>query len=222
MELGEAEKSEIARNEAVAKARRVLRSIPEDDLNSRTYSQAQACLVLDKDAKTMRKAREERTVRGAQAGSIHPLNLASIHHIHIDGVDAYPASELINYLDRVEFAGKLSIVAQKDPKKYTKSIQPTSLLGFQTWLGEASADETWPFCIQPSGRPVDFVAALVLQKTTNDIRWLTIREFSTMAADCASNAFVQADQIVLEDTTPAAKKAEDEPNPGRRSTKVRV
>jgi hypothetical protein len=48
---------------------------------------------------------------------------------------------------------------------------------------------------------VDFVAALVFGQTTDDIRWLTIREFATMAADTAACEHVSVEQTVVADVT---------------------
>jgi hypothetical protein len=200
-ELGGAQLAEMTRDKEVAAAQKVLESIPERLLESRLYSQTEACNVLDKDAKTLKSARNKRIAQGVNVSSIHPLDLASIHFVVADDVEAYPAIELINYIKRKGFARRLSINAQIDPKMYAETIRPTTLLGFQTWLGTASVKDTWPFCIQPSGRPVDFVAALVLGQTTNDIRWLTIREFSTMAADTAAYAHVSVEQTVVGDET---------------------
>lgn len=199
--LGGAQKAEVDRDKAAASLLQVLEMTPENQLESRMYSQADACTLLGKDPKTLKSARDARNAKGANVKSINPLDLASIHFLTVDGVDAYQAIELLNYIKRRKFARRLSIVAQADPGMYAETIRPTTLLGFQTWLGTASVKDTWPFCIQPSGRPVDFVAALVLGQTTNDIRWLTIREFSTMAADTAAYAHVSAEQTVVGDET---------------------
>jgi hypothetical protein len=199
--LGGAQKAEVDRDKAAASLLQVLEMTPENVLESRLYSQAEACTLLGKDPKTLTKARAERNAKGPNVHSINPLDLASIHFVTVDKVDSYPAIELLNYIKRRKFARRLSISAQADPKKYAENIRPTTLLGFQTWLGTASVKDTWPFCIQPSGRPVDFVAALVFGQTTDDIRWLTIREFATMAADTAACEHVSVEQTVVADVT---------------------
>ncbi len=209
MAYGGAQLVKMGRDKEVAAAIQTLESIPESLLEIKLYSQAEACKVLDKDAKTLKSARDKRNLYGVNVAAISPLDLASIHFVQSDGVDAYQPIELLNFIKRQRFAHRLSIIAQANPAMYAETIRPTTLLGFQTWLGTASVKDTWPFCIQPSGRPVDFVAALVLGQTTNDIRWLTIGEFGALAAHTASQAFHGEEKVVLISAlhTPAADGA---------------
>ena len=210
MALGGASLTKIARDKEVAVAREVLEAIPENLLETKLYSQAEAGTVLDKDVKTLRAARDERNKKGVKLNGISPLDLASIHFEEVGGVDFYPAIELLNYLKRLKFARRLSIAAQGDSKKYEESIRPTTLLAFQNWLATASVTETWPFCMQPSGRPVDLVAALVLGLTTLDIRWLTIQEFSTLAADASRKDFSSEESVAIGSDTRTPEAPQDE------------
>lgn len=216
MALGGASLTEIARDKEVAAAQQVLEAIPDNLLETKLYNPAEASTVLDKDVKTLKSARDRRKALGIKVNGISPLDLASIHFQEVNGAYFYPAIELLNYLKRIRFARKLSIAAQGDSKKYEESIRPTTLLAFQTWLATAPATEAWPFCIQPNGRPLDLVAALVLGQTTADIRWLTIREFSVLAAEAARIAFVREEVAAIASNTCKAVAPEDESEEARR------
>lgn len=210
MELGGAALAQTARDKEVAAAQQVLEAIPENLLETRLYSQAEASKVLGIDVKTLKSARDRREAMGTKLNNISPLDLASIHFQEVNGVYSYPAIELRNFLKRIKFARKLSIAAQGDSKRYEESIRPTTLLAFQTWLYSAPVTETWPFCIQPNGRPLDLVAALVLGLTSADIRWLTVQEFSKLAADAARIAYTREEGVAIESGTLDPKVLQDE------------
>ena len=54
---------------------------------------------------------------------------------------------------------------------------------------ESTYRRLWSFCSQVSGRPLELIAAMQMNETTEIMEWLTIREFGTRAADAAFEAF---------------------------------
>lgn len=186
---GGAQLMDEKKRKAMLAARAQLRAIPSEELESCTYSTAVAAVILDVDAGTLSDARERRLKCIANNEPIHPLSLEAIHFLDTQPKAKYLAIELLNALERNKHANSLHINAQKLADKYPKEIAPRVLLGFQTWLVQADPDELWPFCIQASGRPLDLIAAMQINETTEIVEWLTIREFGTRAADAASHDF---------------------------------
>lgn len=186
---GGAQLMEEKRRKATLAARAALRALPSTELESTPYSTAVASVILDVDAGTLSDARKRRLKSLANDEPIHPLALESIHFLATPPKPSYSANELLNFLKRVEHANSLHVNAQKMADKYPKEIAPRVLLGFQMWLVLADPEELWPFCIQASGRPLDLIAAIQINETTEVVEWLTIREFGTRAADAASHDF---------------------------------
>ena len=185
---GGAQLMEEKKRKATLAARAVLRALPSAELESTSYSTVVASVILEMDVGTLSDARKRRLEWIADKKSIHPLAIDSIHFLGTPK-PSYSANELLNFLKRREHANSLHVNAQKLGDKYPKEIAPRVLMGFQTWLVQADPDELWPFCIQASGRPLDLIAAMQLNETTEVVEWLTIREFGTRAADAASHDF---------------------------------
>lgn len=79
-----------------------------------------------------------------------------------------------------------------------KAIPTASTMrGFQSWLSYGDAASTWPFCIQPDGRPLDMCEALVTDRLTEDACRLTIGEFATTLADAVSKAHTRNERDEL-------------------------
>ena len=198
---------EEKRSRATMDARKILRALAPEELSSYTYTQAAAAVILGVDPGTLADAREKREEMLKNKNVIAPLQLESIHFVVTMPRASYPALELLNYLDRVAHAGLMSSDAQKYAIKYPEKIRPTVLLCFQTWLIEATPVDVWPFCIGSGGRPMDLMAALILNQTTEEVEWLTIREFGQKAADAASLAFAEMERVSI--NVPIPEKPDD-------------
>lgn len=189
MATGGAELMEEKKRKAILAARAALRALPKEDLKSFTYSTAAASVILNVDAGTLSDDRDSRVIALKQKLDIHPLSCQSIHFLDTQPKAKYPAIELLNFLKRHEYAISLYPNLQKDASMYPPEIAPRVLMGFQSWLVQSDPDELWPFCIQASGRPLDLIAAMQVDQTTEVVEWLTIRKFGKRAADAASQDF---------------------------------
>ena len=132
---------------------------------------------------------------------IPPLWLESIPYAGTRTSAKYTALDLVEYFDRQALAPTLKSLAQNLPASYPKLNLPRSFLGFQSWLAHAEVTELWPFAIQPDGRPMDVIAAILCEQVGDDVRWLTIRQFGDLAADAASNRHVKVEQAGIGDVT---------------------
>jgi hypothetical protein len=208
MATGGAELVQATKHKAILAARAMLRLIPEDEVKSFSYSTAAASVILDVDAGTLADARKARLKALEDNTDIHPLSWESIHFLDTQPKEKYAAIELRNFLDRKGHANSLLINSQKLVSKYPPEIAPRVKLGFQTWLTQADPDELWPFCIQDSGRPLDLLAAMQLDQTTEQLEWMTIREFGERSADAASQDFHARQRQAMIDGLPEDSKPE--------------
>jgi len=198
---------------AMGKVRMALRSIAKEDLATSPLSVGAVSVLLDKDPKTLHSARVTREEMRNAKKVIPPLWLESIPYAGTPTAATYMALDLVEYLDRLALAPTLREWEQKLPQSYPKLNLPRSFLGFQSWLAHAEVTELWPFAIQPDGRPMDVIAAILCEQVGDDVRWLTIREFGNLAADAADRAFHVGEKTVLlsDPTTPV----EEEPGNGK-------
>lgn len=174
---------------AMAEIRKALRAIPKEDLATFPLSVGAVSVLLDKDPKTLHAARTTRDELLETKKPIHPLWLESIPYAGTANAATYMALDLVEYLDRLALAPTLKPWEQKLPASYPSLKMPRSFLGFQSWLARAGATELWPFAIQRNGRPMDLIAAILMDGVGDEARWMTIREFSELAADTASREF---------------------------------
>ena len=215
MATGGAELVQEKKNKAILAARGFLRSMSEEEAKSFSYSTAAASVILDVDAGSLADARKARLKALAQTIDIHPLSWESIHFLDMQPKEKYSAIELRNFLDRKGHANSLHVNSQKLAAMYPPEIAPSTLIGFQTWLAQSDLDELWPFCIQDSGRPLDLLAAMQLDQTTEMVEWMTIREFGVRAADAASQDFhVRQRKAITGETSDGS--AQDQPTMAER------
>jgi hypothetical protein len=159
------------------------------------YSVASVCQLVPCDAKTLFNARKKREAMLARHETPDSLELESIDFVP-KKVPVYLAIRLKEYFDRLARASGF------DPlKSQTKTGFPNfatqAILGFQSWLDTATATDQWPFAMQADGRPMDLIAATLSERVTEDIRWLTIREFGELAAHEAGREFHLEEQAAL-------------------------
>lgn len=159
------------------------------------YSVANVCQLIPCNAKTLFNARKKRALALEKGQPLNPLELESIAFVAKQS-PAYLAINLKEYFDRQMKASGLNPSEQINPGNY-QTFALRAVLGFQNWLDLAGPREQWPFALQKSGRPMDLIAATLSNQVTDDIRWLTIREFGETAAHAASRKFAEAEQEVI-------------------------
>ena len=186
----------IERMKAQIAMRKLLRSLPEDEKKSYEVSVSSACVLLQRDPSTLFEARRKRAEWEDKKQPISPLDLASLRFIK-KSPPVYTAFDLLEFIDRTAFARGLKLADQDDPNKYPGAVG--AVLGFQTWLGNATAAQQWPFVIQPDGRPRDLIAAQLAGEAGEDFEWLTIREFGERCAHAASQASSSNEAEVIAD-----------------------
>ena len=202
--------ADAVRYRAMSEARFLLRNLSPEERKTTLVTQATAAIFLDVDDKTLNAARTARinALSSTPPTVIHPLKLASIHFVDIQPRPKYSAQELLNYIDRLEHAGQLHPTSQKHAIKYPEKIRPRILIGFQTWMATATAEEEWPFCIQADGHPMEWLTAIASDKTTDDVRWLTIRGFAELATSTAQARSAKAEGVVIAVGTPTPESTE--------------
>ncbi len=202
--------ADAARYRAMSEARLLLRNLSPEERKTTLVTQATAAIFLDVDDKTLNAARTARTkaLSSTPPTVIHPLKLASIHFVDIQPRPKYSAQELLNYIDRLEHAGQLHPTSQQHVIKYPEAIRPRILIGFQTWMATATAEEEWPFCIQDDGHPMELLAAITSDRTTDDVRWLTIHGFAELAISAAQARSAKAEGGVIAVATPIPESSE--------------
>lgn len=161
------------------------------------YHVATVCQLIPCDAKTLFNARKKRTLALDTGQPINPLELESIAFV-AGRNPTYLAIRLKEYFDRKLKASGMKPSDQIKPGNY-QTFAVGAVLGFQKWLNEAGPREQWAFAMQKGGRPMDLIAATLSNQVTDDIRWLTIREFGEVAAHAASQTHANAEQQELED-----------------------
>ena len=186
---------------AMGQVRKVLRSIAKEDLATFPLQVGAVSVLLDKDPKTLHAARVTREEKLERKEVIPPIWLESIPYVGTPTAATYMALDIVEYLDRLALAPTLKGWEQNLPKSYPNLNLPRSFLGFQSWLAHAEVTELWPFAIQPDGRPMDVIAAILSEQVGDDVRWLTIRQFGDLAADAATHRHVKVEQSGIGDVT---------------------
>lgn len=150
------------------------------------FEVGEVCALLRVDAKTLQRKRKQRDALLEKGEDPDPLDISSIPYVPPRPTVKYSAQDLEDFLKRLYALTKSHRVAL--PKAPGKR-QAVAALGFQTWMAAASPTETWPFSIQPDGRPMDMCAAIILGKLTGKAELLTLRMFAEHSADIAAAAF---------------------------------
>jgi hypothetical protein len=175
-----------------------------------------AAALLSVDPKTLQRKRKERDEILKNGDEPDPLDISSIAYVPPRPTVKYLAQDLEDFLRRLAEATKAPYSAKS---KMPGKPAALAVLGFQPWLSIASPIDTWPFSIQPDGRPMDLCAAILTGKLTGKAEHLTIREFGERAADAASMAYQRSEALVLGATSHTPK---DENGTDRKSDPVRI
>lgn len=155
----------------------------------------EVCTILNKSPKTLQRARDARDTlkEGEEADG---TSLASIPFIPPgpDGLSyAYLMSEIKAFWRRRIKSAQAEVEAEPIP--VVQGIGTAR--GFQSFMASALPTETWPFSIQPDGRPMDMFLAMELGLLTGKAERLTLREFGDRLSDAASSGFhgSEADEL---------------------------
>lgn len=148
--------------------------------------------TLDKDRREQRAALEKNQKIDPQ----HPMSLPYVPPAGTEREVRYIAQDLLDYLAR-----RAKVV---DRSFLKRGAENPRMRGFQSWLAFGSPAETWPFCMQPDGRPLDMAEAIATKRLTEDAERLNIREFCEKLANAASRSGVDAEREELENSTPRA------------------
>lgn len=146
--------------------------------------------------RTLYRARQRRVAMKAAGSRIDPASLPSLPFLEPAEGEAqfqYLASELLEYQQR-------RIKARQDAVMDEGASSPSQAMrGFQTWLASAgpAADESWPFSIQPGGRPIDLYEAIATGKLTGKSKRLGMRQFCERLADAASEQAASSEREAL-------------------------
>jgi len=166
--------------------------------------------VLRVDAKTLQRKRKQRDALLDKGEDPDPLDISSIPYVPPKPTVKYSAQDLEDFLKRLYALTKSHRVAL--PAAPAKR-QAVAVLGFQTWMAAASPVDTWPFSIQPDGRPMDLCAAIILGKLTGKAELLTMRMFAERCADISAAAFQEDEAAEIALASRSAKRRQPRSRP---------
>lgn len=171
-----------------------------------------AAALLKVDEKTLQRKRNQRDALIKAGEEPDPIDIASIPYVRPNPNVKYTAQELEDYLKRVSESSGSRMNMARGPTSLSRAERAppgraaaVAVLGFQSWLANATPMATWPFSIQSDGRPMDICAAILTGRLTGVAERLTIREFGERAADAAAKAFHDAERLELEIIMPAGR-----------------
>lgn len=184
---------------ALAGAIADLRALSNEDQDTIIFSAEETTVLLRKSLKALQRARTVRSEAIKAGGTVPEDSLASLAPLPPEDNEKnalYPASSITAYWARRVKAAK----AESD----ALGVSTSTLRGFQSWLIEGTPSESWPFSIQPDGRPMDMVEAIRARMLTGNAARLNIREFADRLAHAASKSFseTEADAIAAVSRNP--------------------
>lgn len=150
--------------------------------------------TLDKDRREQRAALEKKQKIDPQ----HPMSLPYVPPAGTEREVRYIAQDLLDYLAR-----RAKVV---DRSFLKRGAENPRMRGFQSWLAFGSPAETWPFCMQADGRPLDMAEAIATGRLTQEAERLNIREFCDRLAEAASRSGADSEAAVLDRATPRARR----------------
>ena len=170
-----------------------LYSMTPEARRDRDYSMADAAVLLDTSAKTLERA------RAAQVKALLSMPPARIDPLSFEALSFAPSpTGSGRYVCSAESVFQLfkrrREQAKANDERLMAAMGINAVLAFYAWTSEALAQDKWPFAIQIDGRPLDFVAALALDKLTGEVEWLTLREFGDKLANAAAKASSAAEK----------------------------
>lgn len=171
-----------------------LEEMPAAARANKFFSVSEVAAMISPDPKQLHRARAAQQLAIDNGSRIEPCSLESIPCVPVGkGRFEYSAEAIYRYLQ----------AKRAQEREQEMKIQAltglNAVLAFQTWLGEASPVDTWPFSIQADGRPIDLCAAIIMGKLTGEAERLTLREFGERSATSAARAYHRAEAVALEE-----------------------
>ena len=160
-----------------------LSSLTNKQLEMKVLAQTQVGALIGRKPKTMEADRRKQRAAKAAGNKIDPTDPISIPYIPPTASERevqYMAIDVLAYLKR-----RLAIIDRSHLKR--GGPPDPAMRGFQSWLSFADAAQTWPFCIQPDGRPLDMMEAIATDRLVGDPVRLNIREFTDLLAKAAND-----------------------------------
>lgn len=156
----------------------------------------EVCTIFNKGPKTLKRARDDRDAELNKGKVPVGTSFASIPYIPPgpDGLSyAYLMSEIKAFRLRRIKAAQSEVEAE--PMPVVQGIG--AVHGFASFMASAMPTDTWPFSIQPDGRPMDMFLAMELGLLTGKAERLTLRGFGDRLSDAASSGFhgSEADEL---------------------------
>jgi len=161
-------------------------------------------IMLCREARTLEKDRKARDDAKAKKKKIDGRSYASLPYIppaEGEREIKYRAYDVLKMLGRRSGGSKGTALARGIPKQDDPRAH-----GFRSWLAHGTADEEWPCCIQPDGRPLPIAQAIATGADTSETEHLTIGAYCERLADAVSLAFAKSEREELEKAAKAPKK----------------
>jgi len=183
---------------------------PEERRDS-YLSPAEIGVLFDVSSKTVERARLD------QAKALSAMPQQRIDELALESLIFIPAptgsGRFVCRQDSVfDLFRRRDAAAQAQAERIAASMGLNAVLAFHAWACDATPIDTWPFSIQSDGRPLDFCAAILSDRLTGEVEWLTLREFSDQLADVAAKTFHTNQADALDEVT----------LPGRTALKKRI
>jgi len=191
-------------NEQTALAREIA-SLTRAAQKKLVLSTKQTGFIINREPKTMEADRRKQRalVAAGKGGEIDPTHPMSLPYVPARGDERevhYIASDVVDFLNR-----RYATVDRSFLKRGAPLPADPAMRGFQSWLALGSASDTWPFCVQPDGRPLDMAEAIATGRLGDDVERLNLREFSARLADAASRASSRGEAAVVARATKRTK-----------------
>jgi hypothetical protein len=175
-------------------------------------SAIEASVLLKISIGTLDRARSKRRDLEQAGERIPATSHASIPFARSgdEGPVQYFAQDIVKFLKRLRKA------SDSTESLISAAPLPLNTEGIRCWLATANATDTWPFSIQPGGRPLDFMDAISQNILTGDARRLTLREFGNQLGDAAAAASALKESVALGIESDAALKDDGSGEPRSR------
>ena len=172
---------------AKAEYRHLVRSLTALSADERQFfmlSPNETAALLNVSIGTLDRARLKRRQATEQGLAISPTSLASLpfSQPEKEGNVRYFLKHAFEYLKRLIKAAEMD-----EPAASVDS----GMTGVQRWMAIASPSDTWPFSIQPDGRPMDLMTAVSEKCLSDNAERLTLREFGSRLADAAAASYAR-------------------------------
>jgi len=202
-----------------AKLHMAMLALPEPRKAVHFLTPVEVAAILGEDPKALHRARAAQEEALAKGAPIEEGSLASIPFLYEKKRAKYTPQSIIDHLAFKAEAQKVKVIRIKAATAKAGPAVHSFAAGFQSWTATATPLDTWPFSIQPDGRPIDLVAAIALGITTGKAARLTIREFATTLSDAASRAFHNEEARVIKRISKPMRETKKPDAPEKKSAK---